>query len=118
MTLASVLVTAKGMPDFATRIFLHQLCERSPHLVVVGLADWNPSGVTILLTYKFGSPRLDAHRSAGENVPTNALLRARDTRWKTWLFESTFRVEFLILTVFFCSWASLDIVSRAEVFHV
>ena len=73
MTLASVLVTAKGMPDFATRIFLHQLCERSPHLVVVGLADWNPSGVTILLTYKFGSPRLDAHRSAGENVPTNAL---------------------------------------------
>jgi len=106
MTLASVLVTAKGMPDFATRIFLHQLCERSPHLVVVGLADWNPSGVTILLTYKFGSPRLDAHRSAGENVPTNALC------------ESTFRVEFLILTVFFCSWASLDIVSRAEVFHV
>lgn len=51
-----------------------QLVERSPHLRVVGLADWNPSGAAILLCYKHGSPRLDAHQSA---VPQLQWLGAR-----------------------------------------
>lgn len=28
----SILVTAKGMPDMATRAFLHSLCSALPHL--------------------------------------------------------------------------------------
>ena len=31
--LSAILVTAKGMPDMATRAFLHCLCRALPHLV-------------------------------------------------------------------------------------
>ena len=40
----SILVTAKGMPDLSTRVFLRQLHEAFPQLPVLGLVDWNPSG--------------------------------------------------------------------------
>ena len=32
---SSILVTARGMPDFATRFFLQMLAEGCPHLVFV-----------------------------------------------------------------------------------
>ena len=40
----SIIVTAKGMPDLSTRVFLRQLHAAFPQLPVIGLVDWNPSG--------------------------------------------------------------------------
>ena len=40
----SIIVTAKGMPDLSTRVFLRQLHAAFPQLPVLGLVDWNPSG--------------------------------------------------------------------------
>ena len=92
--LPCILITAKGMPDLATRVFLHALHAAFPHLPILGppapssallclrprpkaqrhskqqarlshsaccatgLFDYNPSGVTILSVYKFGSARM------------------------------------------------------------
>ncbi|KDD71428.1 hypothetical protein H632_c5051p0, partial [Helicosporidium sp. ATCC 50920] len=50
-----ILVTAKGMPDYATRAFVQSVQRAFPKLAVVGLVDWNPSGVAILAQYRFGS---------------------------------------------------------------
>lgn len=61
-----VMVTAKGMPDLATRAFCARLLALFPHLVVLGLVDYNPAGLIILRTYKCGSHRmgLESHRFA------------------------------------------------------
>lgn len=53
-----IVVTGKGVPDVATRAFLSALCCAHPHLVCVGLVDWNPAGVGILSMYRFGSRRM------------------------------------------------------------
>jgi meiotic recombination protein SPO11 len=50
-----IIVTAKGMPDLATRAFLHKLHTQYPEIPVLGLVDWNPAGVNILYIYKYGS---------------------------------------------------------------
>eukprot|EP00955_Chlamydomonas_euryale_P077639 362984-Chlamydomonas_euryale.AAC.9 len=42
--LPCVLVTAKGHPDLATRVFCSKLVKSFPSLQVLGLVDWNPSG--------------------------------------------------------------------------
>nr|AKI32380.1 meiotic protein [Watanabea reniformis] len=51
----SILVTAKGMPDLATRFFLKGLTSAFPHMHLTAVVDWNPSGVAILNTYKQSS---------------------------------------------------------------
>ncbi|GIL76358.1 hypothetical protein Vretifemale_5972 [Volvox reticuliferus] len=58
--LPCVLLTARGMPDLATRAFAARLaaCFPPPRLQPVGLVDYNPSGVIILASYKYGSDRL------------------------------------------------------------
>ena len=58
-----VLVTAMGVPDLATRAFVHRL-RATLGLPVYGLVDWNSWGVGVLLTYKLGSARLgvESHR--------------------------------------------------------
>ena len=43
-----------GFPDMATRAFVWQLYG-TLGLPVLGLCDWNPFGIAILLTYKLGS---------------------------------------------------------------
>jgi meiotic recombination protein SPO11 len=53
-----ILVTAKGVPDVATRCFLAAVHSALPHLPLLGLVDWNPSGVGILCLYKYGSRRM------------------------------------------------------------
>jgi meiotic recombination protein SPO11 len=53
-----ILVTGKGVPDIATRAFLAALHAACPSLVLFGLVDWNPCGLMILSTYKFGSRRM------------------------------------------------------------
>ncbi|KAK3429352.1 hypothetical protein EUGRSUZ_E00781 [Eucalyptus grandis] len=51
----SILITAKGYPDIATRFFLHRMSQNFPHLPILALVDWNPAGLAILCTFKFGS---------------------------------------------------------------
>ncbi|KAK9197768.1 hypothetical protein WN944_012951 [Citrus x changshan-huyou] len=51
----SILITAKGYPDIATRFLLHRLNRAFPDLPILALVDWNPAGLAILCTFKFGS---------------------------------------------------------------
>lgn len=53
-----ILITGKGVPDMATRVFVSCLHQAYPSLVLLGFVDWNPSGVLILNTYKNGSSRM------------------------------------------------------------
>ncbi|RWR91905.1 meiotic recombination protein SPO11-2 [Cinnamomum micranthum f. kanehirae] len=61
-----ILITAKGYPDMATRFLLHRLSKSFPDLPILALVDWNPAGLAILCTYKFGSigMGLEAYRYA------------------------------------------------------
>lgn len=47
-----VMLTARGMPDVATRAFLRRLAHLLPAAPVLGLVDWNPSGALILGAYR------------------------------------------------------------------
>ncbi|XP_047332839.1 meiotic recombination protein SPO11-2-like isoform X2 [Impatiens glandulifera] len=51
----SILITGKGYPDIATRFFLHRLSRAYPELPILGLVDWNPAGLAVLCTFKYGS---------------------------------------------------------------
>jgi len=70
---SGVLVTAKGYPDLATRALLRLLSTPSPQNgfsspPVYGLVDYDPDGLAILSTYKYGSRKL-AHESADLQLP-------------------------------------------------
>lgn len=49
-----ILVTACGFPDLATRMMVHLLHHRL-RIPVIGLVDFNPFGLSIIMTYKLGS---------------------------------------------------------------
>jgi meiotic recombination protein SPO11 len=49
---------AKGFPDLATRRFLSILHTAQPELELFALVDFDPHGVAIMRTYKYGSRRL------------------------------------------------------------
>ncbi|KAF2023648.1 DNA topoisomerase IV, alpha subunit [Setomelanomma holmii] len=53
-----IILTAKGYPDIASRAFLRQITDQAPHLPIHALVDWDPDGIAILSTYKYGSYRL------------------------------------------------------------
>uniref|UniRef100_A0A453RXB2 Topoisomerase 6 subunit A/Spo11 TOPRIM domain-containing protein n=1 Tax=Aegilops tauschii subsp. strangulata TaxID=200361 RepID=A0A453RXB2_AEGTS len=53
--LPCILITAKGYPDIATRFILHRLSQTFPNMPIFALVDWNPAGLSILCTYKYGS---------------------------------------------------------------
>ncbi|PIN07896.1 Catalytic subunit of the meiotic double strand break transesterase [Handroanthus impetiginosus] len=61
-----ILITAKGYPDIGTRFLLHRMSREFPELPILGLVDWNPAGLAILCTFKFGSIAmgLEAYRYA------------------------------------------------------
>ncbi|PKA50130.1 Meiotic recombination protein SPO11-2 [Apostasia shenzhenica] len=61
-----ILITAKGYPDIASRFLLHRLNMAFPEMPILALVDWNPAGMAILSTYKFGSINmgLEAYRYA------------------------------------------------------
>ncbi|EOA34374.1 hypothetical protein CARUB_v10021898mg [Capsella rubella] len=61
-----VFITAKGYPDIATRFFVHRMSTTFPDLPILALVDWNPAGLAILCTFKFGSigMGLEAYRYA------------------------------------------------------
>ncbi|CAL1375229.1 unnamed protein product [Linum trigynum] len=62
----SILITAKGYPDIATRFLLHRMSRAFPQLPIFALVDWNPAGLAILCTFKHGSVGmgLEAYRYA------------------------------------------------------
>ncbi|KAM7491439.1 hypothetical protein LguiA_034360 [Lonicera macranthoides] len=62
----SILVTAKGYPDIATRFLLHRMSRAFPDMPILGIVDWNPAGLSILCTFKYGSigMGLEAYRYA------------------------------------------------------
>ncbi|MGQ4913968.1 MAG: DNA topoisomerase IV subunit A [Candidatus Asgardarchaeia archaeon] len=53
----SIIVTGKGQPDIATRMFVKKL-QRELRLPVLGFVDSDPYGMKILLVYSIGSKRL------------------------------------------------------------
>jgi meiotic recombination protein SPO11 len=55
---------AKGFPDLATRRFLSTLHTVRSDLQLFALVDWDPHGVAIMRTYKYGSRRLDHEENA------------------------------------------------------
>lgn len=54
----AIVVTGKGVPDVATRAFVARLHAACPTLRILGLVDWNPSGIVILMIYRFGSHKM------------------------------------------------------------
>ena len=61
---------AKGYPDISTRHFLHLLSQAPdiPKVPIYGLMDFDPDGISIMSTYKYGSWRL-SHENHHLNVP-------------------------------------------------
>lgn len=59
---------AKGYPDLASRKFLRRVADNSPHIPMFALVDFDPDGIAIMSTYKYGSSRL-----AHENVTSTGL---------------------------------------------
>ena len=49
-----ILITAKGQPDVATRLFLRRIHDEL-HLPILGLFDADPYGLKILSVYTAGS---------------------------------------------------------------
>ncbi|XP_038725316.1 meiotic recombination protein SPO11-2 isoform X2 [Tripterygium wilfordii] len=62
----SILLTAKGYSDLATRFLLHRISRAFPDLPILALVDWNPAGLAVVCTFKFGSMGmgLETHRYA------------------------------------------------------
>ena len=79
-----VVLTGCGFPDVNTRVVAWQLCQRTPPPVVLGLVDYNPFGVSVLMTYRHGSQGmglemfrytldvrwLGVHRTDAEGLPS------------------------------------------------
>lgn len=62
-----IVITAKGQPDVATRMFLHRLTAEL-HLPVFGLVDSDPYGLKILSVYMSGSKNM-SYDSASLTTP-------------------------------------------------
>ena len=62
-----IVITAKGQPDVATRMFLHRLTSEL-HLPVLGLVDSDPYGLKILSVYMSGSKNM-SYDSASLTTP-------------------------------------------------
>ena len=60
-----VLVCGCGFPDIATRAFVSHFTNCFPKLLVVGLCDYNPYGLALLLTYRFQSEGKSRYESSG-----------------------------------------------------
>jgi len=69
-----ILITAKGYPDIATRSLLRSLTTSSlrnnvKQCPIYALVDFDPDGIDILSTYKYGSKAL-AHQNAELTLPS------------------------------------------------
>lgn len=59
------MITGRGFPDLATRALTHYLSV-TLHLPVVGICDWNPYGMALLMTYILGSLASGLEVGSGE----------------------------------------------------
>ncbi|KAH6640993.1 Spo11/DNA topoisomerase VI subunit A [Chaetomium tenue] len=59
-----ILITAKGFPDLTTRRFLSVISTLRPQLDLFVLVDFDPHGVAIMRTYRYGSRRLEHEENA------------------------------------------------------
>ncbi|KAK1766355.1 Spo11/DNA topoisomerase VI subunit A [Phialemonium atrogriseum] len=59
-----ILITGKGFPDLTTRLFLHTIQTIRPQLPIYGLVDYDPDGIAIMRTYKYGSQGLEHEDSS------------------------------------------------------
>eukprot|EP00850_Spirogloea_muscicola_P014512 SM000105S13857 [mRNA] locus=s105:164962:167580:+ [translate_table: standard] len=68
MSIPNIMITAKGFPDLATRVFLFQLHKAFPHLPIMALVDWNPAGIHIICNYAIGGSKgnLESPRYGGK----------------------------------------------------
>ncbi len=53
-----MLSQAKGYPDIQTRQFLRLLSRHRPEIPILTLVDFDPDGIGIMSTYKYGSVSL------------------------------------------------------------
>jgi meiotic recombination protein SPO11 len=73
-----LVLTAKGYPDLSSRKFLRHLSNTMPGIPTLALVDFDPDGIAIMSTYKYGS-----HRMAHEDVAHKgtAGLKLPDLQW-------------------------------------
>ena len=72
------ILQAKGYPDIQTRQFLHLLSISAPTVPIFALVDFDPDGLGIMSTYKYGSMAL-AHQSQNLAVPSIHWLGVRSS---------------------------------------
>jgi meiotic recombination protein SPO11 len=53
-----MLFQAKGYPDIQTRHFIRLLSRHRPEIPILALVDFDPDGIGIMSTYKYGSVSL------------------------------------------------------------
>ncbi|ORY19119.1 Spo11/DNA topoisomerase VI subunit A [Clohesyomyces aquaticus] len=68
-----LVLTAKGYPDLSARQFLRQLTDQYPSLPMSVLVDFDPDGLAIMSTYKYGSIRLAHENVTSNDTPTLSL---------------------------------------------
>ena len=73
LSTSGIMITAKGYPDISTRAMLHFLSSPSPQNgfcapPVYAMVDFDPDGIAILSTYKYGSKSL-AHETSHLCLP-------------------------------------------------
>jgi len=75
-----IIVTGCGFPDVATRCLVGKLKSAHPELQVIGVCDYNPYGVALLLTYISCSACPTAHELR-EPSSSNSSLLCNEIKW-------------------------------------
>ena len=103
LSISGIMVTAKGYPDISTRAMLRFLSSPSPQNgfcapSVYTMVDFDPDGIAILSTYKYGSENL-AHETSHMCLPqiqwlglrSEHVLSDKATHADQWLLTLTAR---------------------------
>ncbi|KAI6374401.1 hypothetical protein MCOR25_003190 [Pyricularia grisea] len=62
-----IMITGKGYPDLNTRNLVYCLRDARPWIPIYTLVDYDPDGIRILCTYKYGSSSLEHERRSAVN---------------------------------------------------
>ena len=84
-----IMVTGCGFPDMATRALVSKVSSRFPDLIVVGLCDYNPYGIALLLSYRFSS-QASAFEGLGFQTEELKWLGLRSSQIDTMRSDSSF----------------------------
>ncbi|KAI8933214.1 hypothetical protein NX059_009849 [Plenodomus lindquistii] len=72
-----LICQAKGYPDIASRRFLRSMVDQEPCTPVFTLMDYDPDGIAIMSTYKYGSYRLAHEDMTSSDTPALSLSHIR-----------------------------------------